>query len=107
MGLVHVSDKNFKEEILKSTLPCLVDFHASWCGPCKMIAPTIEKLSKKYDGRVKFAKVDVDEAQDTATQFGIMSVPTIILFQNGKVQDQIVGAVSEDVLKKKIDENLG
>lgn len=106
MPLVHVSDKNFKEEVLLSKLPVLVDFFAVWCGPCKAIAPVVEELAKEYDGKFKICKLDVDEGQATASSYGIMSVPTLMIFKNGSVVEQVVGALSKQQLKQKIEANL-
>jgi len=106
MSTLHFTDANFKKEVLESNLPTLVDFWASWCGPCKMIAPLIEELAKEYAGKMKIGKVDVDANSKVATDYGIMSIPTIIFFKNGKVMNQHVGAVSKLDLKRKIEENL-
>ena len=107
MSIGHVSDKNFKEEVLKAELPVLVDFFAEWCGPCKMVAPVIEDVAKEYSGKIKVVKVDVDEAGSTASSYGIMSVPTIMIFKDGKVISQSVGAMSKPEIKKKLAEVLG
>lgn len=106
MPLVHVSDKNFKEEVLSSKLPVLVDFFAVWCGPCKAIAPVVEELAKEYEGKFKVCKLDVDEGPDTASSYGIMSVPTLMIFKNGSVVEQVVGALGKQQLKQKIEANL-
>ena len=100
----HVTDTNFKSEVLESSLPVLVDYWAEWCGPCKMIAPAIEDIAKEYAGRLKVVKVDVDSAGSTASSLGIMSVPTIMFFKDGKVISQTVGALSKSELKKKVNE---
>jgi thioredoxin 1 len=106
MSTLHFTDLSFKKEVLESDLPVLVDFWASWCGPCKMIAPLIDDLAKEYTGKIKVGKVDVDTNSKIATKYGIMSIPTIVFFKNGKVMDQLVGAVSKLDLKRKIEENL-
>lgn len=106
MSIVHVSDKNFKEEVLKATLPVLVDFFAEWCGPCKMVAPVVEDIAGEYKGKIKVAKVDVDTAGQTASHYGIMSVPTLMIFKDGKVISQSVGAMSKYELKSKLKEVL-
>jgi len=93
MSIGHVSDKNFKEEVLKAELPVLVDFFAEWCGPCKMVAPVIEEVAKEYSGKIKVVKVDVDEAGSTASGYGVMSVPTIMIFKAGKVVPERGGDV--------------
>lgn len=106
MSLLHLTDSSFKKEVLESEIPVLVDFWASWCGPCKMIAPLLEELAKEYSHKIKIGKINIDEDSKTATQFGIMSIPTIIFFKKGKAVDQVVGALSKAELKKKIEENL-
>jgi len=106
MSLLHLTDANFKKEVLESNLPVVVDFWATWCGPCKMIAPMVEEIAKEYAGRVKIGKVNIDENPRIATHYGIMSIPTLAFFKNGKVMNQVVGALSKGDLKKKIDENL-
>ncbi len=102
----EVTDTNFKKEVLESSTPVLLDFWAEWCGPCKMIAPVVEELAKEYDGKLKVGKVDVDSNQQTAMQFGIRSIPTLLIFKNGKVVDQIVGAVPKRALADKISKHL-
>jgi len=106
MSTHHFTDVNFKKEVLESDLPVLVDFWASWCGPCKTIAPFVDDLAKEYSGKVKIGKVDVDHNPKTATLYGIMSIPALIFFKKGKIINQIVGAVSKHDLKRKIEENL-
>ena len=98
-----VTDKNFEKEVLKSELPVLVDFWAPWCAPCTKIAPVVEKLSKSYKGKFKFCKVNVEEAENTASKYGIMSIPTLMLFKNRKVVDKIVGTAPESAIKPIID----
>ena len=104
--VVILQDATFDKEVLKSDVPVLVDFWAVWCGPCKAIAPVVEELAKQYKGKVKIAKMDVDEHQQVPQQFGIRSIPTLLLFKGGRVVDTIVGAVSksklEDSLKKAL-----
>ena len=106
MSIVHFTDVNFKKEVLGSDLPVLVDFWAAWCGPCKMIAPLIDELAKEYAGKMKIGKVDVDANSKIATEYAVMSIPTIIFFKNGKVMNQLVGVVSKQDLKRKIEENF-
>ncbi len=106
MSALHFTDANFKKEVLESDLPVLVDFWAAWCGPCKMIAPHLEELAKEYAGKMKIGKVDIDVNSKAATRYGVMSIPTIIFLKNGRVMDQLVGAVSKHDLKRKIEENL-
>ena len=106
MSLAHFTDANFKKDVLESDLPVLVDFWATWCGPCKMIAPIVEELSKEYKDKMKIGKVDVDANPKTATSYGIMSIPTIIFFKKGKVMNQVAGVLNKNDLKRKIEENL-
>lgn len=106
MSLAHFTDSNFKKEVLESEAPVLVDFWAHWCGPCKAIAPFIEELAKEYKDKIKVGKLDVDNNPRIATQYGIMSIPTLIFFKKGKVMDQVTGALSKTQLKHKIEENL-
>lgn len=103
---VEITDKNFKEEVLESETPVLVDFWAAWCGPCKMIAPVVEEIANDYDGKIKVGKVDVDRNQYAAAQFGIRSIPTLLVFKNGEVVDQIVGAVPKPMITQKLDKVL-
>jgi thioredoxin 1 len=103
---MHFTDENFKKEVLESQTPVLVDFWATWCGPCRMVAPVVEEMAKEFAGKVKVGKVDVDSNSQTATHFGIMSIPTIMLFKNGKVMEQVVGALSKSQLKAMIEANL-
>ncbi len=100
--LVHATDGNFEPEILKSDIPALVDFWAPWCGPCHIIAPVIEELAKEYTGRLKVAKMNVEENPATPPRYGIRGIPTIILFKNGQVFDQIVGAVPKSKVEEMI-----
>jgi len=106
MALLHLSDTNFKKEVLDSGLPVLVDFWANWCGPCKMVTPILEELAREYANKLKICKLNVEENPKTATLYGIMSVPTLIFFKNGKVIEQMMGALSKSELKKKIEENI-
>lgn len=96
------TDNDFNEEVLKSEIPVLVDFYADWCGPCKMMAPVIDSLAVKYEGRVKVGKLNVDDSPNSAAKYRVMSIPTIILFQNGEPVETVVGALSEDELSDKI-----
>ncbi len=100
--VVHLKDSTFQTEVLKSEVPVLVDFWAVWCGPCKAIAPMVDELASQYKGKVKVAKMDVDHEQQTPQQFGIRSIPTLLVFKNGRVVDTIIGAVP----KSKIEESL-
>ena len=100
MSEIVITRENFKEEVLKSDLPVLVDFWASWCGPCKMLAPTIAQIAEEQAGKVKVGKVNVDEEQELAAQFRIMSIPTLVLFRNGAVAAQAVGVQPKAQIEK-------
>ena len=101
--VIDVSDQNFESEVIKSTLPVMVDLWAPWCGPCRMVAPVVEGLAKKYDGKVKFCRLNVDENPQTAAKYRIMSIPTLMFFKSGQVADTVIGAVPERALQPKID----
>ena len=92
---IHFTDENFNKEVLASDIPVLVDFYADWCGPCKMLAPVIETLATELEGKVKIGKLNVDDASETARQYGIMSIPTLLYFKNGEVVNKTVGVVSK------------
>jgi thioredoxin 1 len=98
-----VGDGDFDEEILKSDVPALVDFWAAWCGPCRMVAPVIEELAAEYAGKIKVAKFNVEENKETPTRYGVRGIPTLMLFKNGQVVDQIVGAVPKGRIKELLD----
>jgi len=100
--LREVTDKNFAEDVLKSEIPVLIDFWAPWCGPCQMVSPVVEKLSDDYVDKLEFYKINVDEAPITAQNYGIMSIPTLMLFKKGEKVDQIIGAVPESFITKMI-----
>jgi len=104
--LVHVTDKNFTAEVLDAQLPVLVDFWATWCGPCRSISPIVEELAKEFSGKVKVTKLNVDENPATPGQYGVRGIPTLILFKDGKVLNQIVGAVPKARLKTMIEKVL-
>ena len=97
------TDANFEDEVLNSDQPVLVDFWATWCGPCRTIAPTIEKIAADFDGRAKVVKLDVDNNPQTAMKYGIRSIPSLLFFKGGRPVDQMVGVVSERVLADKLD----
>jgi len=100
------SDSNFQTEALQSDLPVVVDFWAAWCGPCRMIAPIIEELANEYEGKVKVGKLDVDDNQQTAINYGVRSIPTVLFFKGGKVVDTIVGAVPKAQIVSHLNEYL-
>ena len=101
-----IKDQDFDQEVLKSSLPVVVDFWAPWCGPCRQIAPVVDKLSEEYKGKLKFCKVNVDENHDTASKYHVMSIPTLIFFNKGQLVEQTVGGVSEKTLRSKLQELL-
>jgi|SRR5512139_1374222 len=105
-GLLHVTDQNFAAEVLQSSLPVLVDFWATWCGPCRTISPVVEELAKEFTGRIKVTKLNVDENPGTPSQYGVRGIPTLIVFKGGKVLDQIVGAVPKARLLAMIEKAL-
>ena len=100
--LMQVTDETFDAEIVNSTVPALVDFWAEWCGPCKMIAPSVEELAKTYEGKIKFAKMDVDKNRQTPARFGIRNIPTLILFKGGKVANTIIGAQPKSFIEGEL-----
>ena len=100
--LLQVTDGNFDEEIVKADLPAMVDFWAEWCGPCKMVGPTVEELAKEYEGKIKIAKMNVDENRETPAKFGIRNIPTLILFKDGEVAQTIVGAHPKSHLEEEL-----
>jgi thioredoxin 1 len=99
---ITATDQNFDQEVINSDKPVLVDFWAVWCGPCRMIAPVVEELANDYDGKAKVAKVNVDENPQISMKYGIRSIPTLLIFKDGKVVDQIVGAVPKNVIDGKL-----
>lgn len=107
MADVVLTDQNFDQEVLKSKTPVLVDFWAPWCMPCRMVGPIIEDLAKEYEGKIKVGKINVDENSKIAGDFGVMSIPSIFIFNNGQPVKTIIGAQGKEALKKEIDEALG
>ena len=101
-----VTDSDFEQEVLEADTPVLVDFWAEWCAPCKMVAPVLDDLAEEYDGKIKFIKVDVDTSPETATKYGIRSIPTLLVFKGGSPVDQVVGAVPKAAIKKRLDSAL-
>ena len=106
MATKNITDENFELEVLKNDKPVLVDFWAIWCGPCRVVAPIVDELAEEYDGRVKVGKVDVDKETKLAAGFGIRSIPTLLIFKDGKQADEIVGAVPKNDLVKKLESVL-
>ncbi len=104
--IIHLSDAAFEQEVLQSQLPVLVDYWAEWCGPCKMIAPILDDISKEYAGRLKVAKLNIDDNQQTPPKYGIRGIPTLMLFKNGSVEATKVGALSKSQLTAFIDSNI-
>lgn len=103
---VHVTDAAFEKVVLKSPLPVIVDFWAPWCGPCRMVAPFLEKIAKEYDGKLVVAKVNTDENSEWAMKYGVQGIPTMLFVSGGKIIKQQVGALAEPVLRKLVDEFL-
>lgn len=104
--MLQIKSEDFTQEVLNSPIPVLVDFFATWCGPCRMLAPVLESVSQSYEGKVKFVKIDVDEAGDIARDYSIMSIPTLIIFKNGEEIGKTVGALGAEELGEWIDENI-
>ena len=102
-ALLHVTDADFDQQILKSEVPALVDFWAAWCGPCRTVGPVVEELAGEYKDKVKVAKLNVDDNKQTPSKYGVKGIPTLILFKDGKVVDQIVGAVPKNKIKDMLD----
>ena len=106
MATVKVDNSNFKAEVLESSQPVVVDFWAEWCGPCKMIGPSLEEISNELDGKVKVAKLNIDENPELAAQFGVRSIPTLMMFKSGEVADMKVGAAPKTALSSWISGNV-
>ena len=107
LGVLEVNDANFDQEVLKSDQPVLVDFWAVWCGPCKAIAPIVDGVAATYAGKLKVAKVNVDQNGATPSRYGIRGIPALLFFKGGKVADQVVGYVPQDVIEEKVKRLLG
>jgi thioredoxin 1 len=103
---LHITDENFEAEVLNSDKPVLVDFWATWCGPCRMIAPIIEDLAKDYEGKAVIGKLDVDNNQQAAEKFGIRSIPTILIFKGGQLVDTIIGAVGKPYITERLEAHM-
>lgn len=107
MAVVTLNDQNFQAEVLDyKDMPVLVDFFAEWCGPCKMVGPVVDELAEEYKDKMKFGKLNVDEASETSGKYDVMSIPTLIIFKNGEIVKQMLGAHSKDSFKKEIDSVL-
>jgi thioredoxin 1 len=104
--IIHITDDTFEQEVLQSNTPVLVDYWAEWCGPCKMIAPALDQIASEYQGRLKVAKLNIDENQSTPPKYGIRGIPTLMLFKNGNVEATKVGALSKTQLAAFIDSNI-
>lgn len=106
MKEITLTNENFSEEVLNSALPVLVDFWATWCGPCRMIAPVVEEIANEYDGKLKVGKVNVDDCGELAREYGIKNIPTLLIFKNGEVAETSVGYKTKDALSEIIDKHL-
>ena len=104
--VTEVREENFKDVVLGSSVPVLVDFWAPWCGPCRMVAPVVEEIAQQYDGKVKVVKINTDENPQIATQYGIRSIPTLMVFKDGQKQDTVVGAVPKTTLSNTLEKHL-
>lgn len=100
---IVLTDENFEKEVLSSDIPVLVDFWAEWCPPCRMVAPVVEEVAREYEGRLKVGKLNVDDNPETTTKYGIMSIPALLIFKEGQLVDQIIGAVSKKHITSKLD----
>jgi thioredoxin 1 len=103
---VAVTEQSFEAEVVKSSVPVLVDFWAAWCGPCRAIAPTVEELAGEYAGKLKVVKVDVDENPDVSGKYGVQSIPTLLVFKNGEVVERLIGAYPKNMLLQKLQPHL-
>ena len=104
--LIEFTDQNFDQEVLKSDKPVLVDFWAEWCGPCRMISPAVEKIAEEFADRAKVGKVNVDQNQSVTVRYNVRSIPTLLIFKNGQVQEQMVGATSKENIAKLIQKHM-
>jgi len=106
MKPITLTDDNFEKEVINSNKPVLIDFWAVWCGPCKIIAPVVEELAMEYEGKIKVGKLDVDENQQSSIKYGVRSIPTLLIFKDGKVKDTIIGAVPKSQIVQKLNSAL-
>jgi thioredoxin 1 len=106
-GILEVTDTNFDQDVLKSDQPVLVDFWATWCGPCRAIAPIVEELATEYQGKVKIGKMDVDRNQATPMRYGVRGIPTLLVFKGGQVKEQIVGYVAKEKIQQALNKHVG
>ena len=104
--MIKLNDKNFKDKVLRSALPIVVDFRADWCMPCKMVAPKVEAIAKEYEGRVKVCKLNVDEGPKTSATYGVMSIPTLALFKKGEIVDKVIAALPKSELETAIKSHI-
>ena len=100
------TDENFQEEVLDSSIPVLVDFWATWCAPCKMIAPVVESIAEEYTGKIKVGKVNVDENNNVSIKYGIKGIPTLLLFNKGEIKEQVVGVTTKEAISRMIEQHL-
>jgi thioredoxin 1 len=106
MKPITITDNNFEQEVLKSDKPVLIDFWAAWCGPCRMVAPIVEEIASDYKDKVKVGKLDVDENQETSIKYGVRSIPTLLIFKDGKVKETIIGAVPKAQIIQKLNNSF-